>query len=344
MLPNDTGMQQKTENSPRQPTKLVGKPLDTLQIPLLFLFAVGLLLAFRYHAKLTQAAAPPGEGIHWMTPDDYAKLSIDPTKDKRQLVLYDYTAAWCPPCKKLERTTFRNASVIKEVNSDFIPVRVDITTDEDAKKAETKKLLDKNDVRSIPRVIVTLRSGENVYEDSYELQDNFPRLLEESKKEAENVTAELAFARGDYVEALRHVRPERLQGTKAVAPYRAATYIMAVHLLKKMHRDAEVEPMMGKTVETTNKLNPYQSSSYKKEWLRDLNDYLRGKLSDKDVVEKAGSSSSGKYAAYMAIGLDKLMKGEKEPAIKNLREAKVWAAKAYSNSNLADFILREIDK
>lgn len=344
MPPSDTAAQKNSESVPRQPIKLNGKPLDTLQIPVIFLFVVGLLLAFRYHAKLTQAAAPPGEGIHWMTPDDYAKLSADPTKDKRQLVLYDYTAGWCPPCKKLERTTFRNASIIKEVNSSFIPVRVDITTDADVNKPETKKLLDKNDVHSIPRVIVTLRSGENVYEDSYELQDNFPRLLEESKKEAENVTAELAFAKGDYTEALRHVRPERLQGTKPTTPYRAATYIMAVHLLRKMHREAEVEPMMNKTVETTAKWNPYQSSSYKKEWLADLNEYLRGKLTDKEVVEKAGSSSSGKYAAYMAIGLDKLMKGEKEPAIKSLREAKVWAAKAYSNSNLADFILREIDK
>ena len=341
---NDTDMQKNSQSLPRQPIKLNGKPLDTLQIPVIFLFAVGLLLAFRYHAKLTQAAAPPGAGINWMTPDEYKKLSADPTKDKRQLVLYDFTASWCPPCKKLERTTFRNAGVIKEVNTSFIPVRVDLSTDEDMKKPETKRLVDKNDVNSIPRVIVTLRSGENVYEDSYQLHERFPEFLEDAKKEAENVSAELAFAHNDYAEALRHVRPERLQGTKPTTPYRAATYIMCVHLLRKMHREAEVEPMMNKTVETTKKWNVYHSSSYKDDWLNDLNEYLRGKMSDQALLEKAGSSSSGKYAAYMAIGLDKLMKGEREPAIKYLREAKVWAAKAYNNSNLADFILREIDK
>lgn len=327
------------------PIKLTGKPLDTLAIPVLFISLVGLLLAFRFHAKQTQAAAPANACINWISPEAYKKISENPSLDNRQLVLYDYTASWCPPCKKLERTVFRNPDVIKDVNTNFIPVRVDISTEADMEKPEVKKLVEKNDVSSIPRMIITLRSGENIHEDRFRMFEEFPEFLEDGKKEAENARAELAYAKGDYVEAIKHVGPERLQGTKPTSPYRSSTYIMSVHLLRKLNRQAEIEPMMNKTLESTKNWGMYRNSSYKPDWLKDLNDYLRGKLTDEDLLLKAGNGSSGKYAAYMAIGLDKQAKGENEKAIKALREAKVYAAKSYMDySNLANYILREIDK
>jgi len=42
-----------------------------------------------------------------------------------KIIMIDFMAEWCPPCKNMDKITFSNTSIIKKSN-DFIPVRIDV--------------------------------------------------------------------------------------------------------------------------------------------------------------------------------------------------------------------------
>jgi len=132
---------------------------NTLKIPTWFIAVVLVLISVRVYAKLTQMAAPPGKGVEWITLTQLDKTP-KPEAGGKDLVLYEFTAAWCPPCQKRERIEFRSSKIIKQINTYFVPVRVDLTTRAQSELPEVKQICEKFDVSSIPRCVVALRSGE----------------------------------------------------------------------------------------------------------------------------------------------------------------------------------------
>jgi thiol:disulfide interchange protein len=100
--------------------------INTLTIPIWFIVLVSWLLCFRVYAKLTQREAPSDNCVAWITPVQLEQMSQKPGGIKKDLVMYEFTADWCPPCKKRERTVFRAPKVISEINNNFVPVRVDL--------------------------------------------------------------------------------------------------------------------------------------------------------------------------------------------------------------------------
>ena len=61
-------------------------------------------------------------GIQWMSNLDSA-FSIASNSNK--IIMIDFMAEWCPPCKKMDKNTFSNTNIINKSN-EFITVRIDV--------------------------------------------------------------------------------------------------------------------------------------------------------------------------------------------------------------------------
>lgn len=106
--------------------------------------------------------------------------SLDDAKAKAKaegkLVLADYSAIWCPSCRKLDEKVFANEEVSKTVASGFIYARVDYDSD------EGKAFAAKHELVGFPRVIVLKDTGTKVLEmpltfDPFEYQSNLNKVL-----------------------------------------------------------------------------------------------------------------------------------------------------------------------
>lgn len=317
--------------------------INTLTIPIWFIVLVSWLLCFRVYAKLTQREAPSDNCVAWITPIQFEQMSQKPGGIKKDLVMYEFTADWCPPCKKRERTVFRAPTVISEINNNFVPVRVDLTNEALSSIPATKNLTERFSVNSIPRCVITLASGEKVDDDHYSYGDRFSDFITASIKKAVTVRAKVDLAKGNYEQAIAKLSPDLLTGAAGVDRYDSSDYLMCHHLLLVNERQAEVEPMMKKAFEKSSR---YSSMSSEKEpllWLKQLNMYLRDEISDEQLL-KYKSDHYDKATYYLAIGLKQLRLGDKGKALKALHQASVMSAKSYRSDGLSEPLVEALEK
>jgi len=68
-----------------------------------------------------------GQEINWLTLDQATKASKE--NPSKPILLNVYTS-WCGYCKKLDKETFVDATVVKYVNENYIPVKFNAETKE----------------------------------------------------------------------------------------------------------------------------------------------------------------------------------------------------------------------
>lgn len=111
-----------------------------------------------------------GEGLFIDGDFDDAKKAA---KASDKLVMIDFKAEWCGPCKMLDRTTWSDKEVINSVQERAVAVKIDVDKRGD--------LASKYGIRSIPTIIFTDADGEEVsrfigYRDAKGFLEEFNRI------------------------------------------------------------------------------------------------------------------------------------------------------------------------
>lgn len=97
--------------------------------------------------------------VKWMPIDQ----SVRRASAERKVILYDFSAEWCGPCKKMDREVYGDARLVARINTSVIPVSVvDRRQEEGRNPANVQQLEDRYGVRAFPTVVIADAGGKEL--------------------------------------------------------------------------------------------------------------------------------------------------------------------------------------
>ncbi len=319
---------------------LINKGKSTLYIPIFVTVAMAVLLVGRIYIKGPfQTLLNPDAQIGWKTLGD---LERDKDTYHSSLILYDFSADWCQPCKRMDKVTFQASDVVQKVREGFYPVKV-IVGDAHEKKSVTD-LQAKYSLYSIPTFVVTLPSGEWVSQkQGFFPPKAFIKMLDKAKAKAYFVRAEVKLAKQDYKGALAELDPNVLSGKKTIED--EIPILVYFHTLKMLGKLDEAKAMVRKRYDFvySKKKGSIQANAKSLPWPLPFYQYLLGEI-DQEKLNSASTVWYQKADINSAVALDALANNRKDIALKSFHKAAESAYYSSSDSfRLAELFIKELE-
>ena len=134
---------------------------STRAMPVVLLALLALLFLARGATAWWEKAHPPDvyDRVQWLAPAEAAQASAM----HRRPILYDFTAEWCPPCKRLERDVFSRRDEAAQIAAMFVPARVlDRQREEGHNPADVNTLQQRYAITGFPTLLAVTPEGKEV--------------------------------------------------------------------------------------------------------------------------------------------------------------------------------------
>lgn len=109
----------------------------------------------------------------------FSGLTLDDAKAKAQaenkLVMIDFYADWCGPCKALDSTTWPDPKVVDWLKQNAIAIKLNVD--------EHRPIAQKFNVRAIPLIVILDGSGKELARDNINSPADFMALAAKAKKQ-----------------------------------------------------------------------------------------------------------------------------------------------------------------
>jgi thiol:disulfide interchange protein DsbD len=145
-----------------------------------FFWAVLAALILRVVTGVMDRGAGDGVGlVRWQPREKAAALARASGKP----ILYDFTAAWCAPCKMVDRD-WEDPALADQVNAAFVPTRVVDRVREDGRNPpEISELQRRYEIVGFPTIVAASPDGALIAKtDGYRGRDAMAQFLEEAAK------------------------------------------------------------------------------------------------------------------------------------------------------------------
>jgi thiol:disulfide interchange protein DsbD len=104
-------------------------------------------------AFLLTTWAMRGAGVSW---NPYSVEKLKEAQSLNKPVIIDFYATWCTPCRELDDVTFHDPAVVKQADSDFVMIKVDVTK---AGNPLNERLLQEYGIKGVPTVVFLAADG-----------------------------------------------------------------------------------------------------------------------------------------------------------------------------------------